>query len=372
MKIKDVICEEYVWEMKAPKYMDPAEHPYPIGEAPLDVLRIITDDGIEGLMFRTDVSFSESNVSDIKRQLIGSDPFDREWHWQNLWHLSRRKLRRDGYMKVLAGVDCALWDLAGKALGAPVYKLMGAYRDKIKVYASSLGMSTIQEYIDEVISVKQRGITAYKIHLGGRFEMDDEECVKLCRAVREAAGDDMQLMLDPVGVFNHEDAFRVGRGLEKLNYYWYEEPLRDYDIEGYRMLREKLDIPICAVENVLSGMFDVPEFILSRAVDIVRSDTRLFGGITPTKRVADLCNVFGLQCEIHGATPMFDVANLHVECAIKNCEFHEGGWKSPATKLPIKEPPYHLDDEGYLHISQKPGLGFEIDWEALGKPVRTL
>ena len=365
MKIKDVIREVYMWELPVPRHAGP-DHPYPTGEIPLDILRIITDDGTEGQFFRSDVTYSEANVNDMKRELIGRDPFDREWIWQRFWRLSR--LRRDGYMKVLTAVDIALWDLAGKALGVPVYKLMGAYRDKIKIYASSHSMPTVQEYLDDIISCKQHGVNAYKIHPGGR---NGEECIELCRAVREAAGDDMKLMFDNAGMFaSREEAFRVGRALEKLNFYWYEEPLRDYDIEGLVMLREKLDIPICAVENVLTSMFDVPEYILRRAVDIVRCDTRLYGGITPSKKVADLCNVFGMQCEIHAATPICDTANLHVECAIKNCEFHELFWPPATPRLPIKEFPY-LDDEGYLHVPQKPGLGIEIDWEALGKPVRT-
>ena len=375
MKIKDVICEVYMWERPTPEVVSP-EYPYPTGKAPLDILRIVTDDGIEGLFFRTDVNLSESNVNDIRRLLVNRDPFDREWIWQSLWRLARRKIRRDGYMKVLAAVDIALWDLAGKAFGVPAYKLMGAYRDKIKVYASSSGIHTVQECQEQVLSCKEHGVMAYKIHPGPR---DADETIELCRAAREAAGDDMKLMLDNAGsrIYTREDAFRVGRGIEKLNYYWYEEPLLDYDIEGLILLREKLDIPICGVENVLTGMFDVPQYILRRAVDIVRSDTRLYGGITPCKRVADLCGVFGMQCEIHAATPMCDLANLHVECAIRNCEFHEIFWprsNEPATttNLPIKELPYHLDNEGYLHIPQKPGLGYEIDWDALGEPVGTI
>ncbi|MDP7639695.1 MAG: enolase C-terminal domain-like protein [Candidatus Hydrogenedentes bacterium] len=374
MKIKDVICDVYTWERPTPKVVSP-EYPYPIGKAPLDILRIIADDGTEGLFFRTDVNLSESNVADIKRLLIGRDPLDREWSWQRLWGLARRKIRRDGYMKVLAAVDMALWDLAGKAFGVPVYKLMGAYRDKIKVYASS-STGDIQACQEQVVACKQHGVTAYKIHPGPK---NANETIELCRAVREAADPDMLLMLDNAGsrILTREDALRVGRAIEELDYYWYEEPIPDYDIEGLIMLREKLDIPICAAENVLTGMFDVPQYILRRAVDIVRSDTRLFGGITPCKRVADLCGVFGMQCEIHAATPMCDLANLHVECAIRNCEFHEIFWPlsnkpSTTTNLPLEERPYRLDNEGYLHIPQKPGLGYDIDWDVLGEPVGTL
>ena len=372
MKIKDVICEVYMWERPTPKVVTP-EYPYPVGNVPLDILRIITDDGTEGLFFRDDINLSESNVGDIKRLLIGQDPFDRELHWNRLWGLARRKIRRDGYMKVLSYIDMALWDLAGKAFKLPVYKLMGAYRDSLKLYVSSDSMPTIQEYQDEVVFVKKNGVNAYKIHPGRRT---GAECIELCHAVREASGDDMVLMLDNVGTFTRQEALRVGRALEKLDYYWFEEPIPDYDVEGLIMLREKLDIPICAVENVMMGMFDVPQYILRRAVDIVRCDTRLFGGITPTKKVADLCSVFGMQCEIHAATAMCDLANLHVECAIKNCEYHEMFWRNglPTTPkgLPLKELPYRLDKEGHIHISQKPGLGMEIDWDALGKPVSTI
>lgn len=368
MKIAEVRNEVYMWKRPTPKVVTP-EYPYPVGEAPLDLLRIIADDGTEGLFFRTDINLSESNVDDIKQLLVGKDPLDRERHWHDFWRLARRKIRRDGYMKVLSYVDMALWDLAGKKFAVPVYKLMGAYRDKIKIYASSNARS-FQGYLDEIDSCKQHGVMAYKIHPGAR---NAKETIALCTAARETGGDDMVLMLDNAGsrIYTREDALRVGRALDRLDYFWYEEPLPDYDIEGLIMLREKLDVPICAVENVLTGMYDVPEYILRRAVDIVRCDTRLYGGITPCKKVADLCQVFGMQCEIHAATSMCEVANLHLECAMKNSDYHELFWPAPTTPqgLPIKELPYHLDDEGYLHISQKPGLGFEMDWEALGEPV---
>jgi L-alanine-DL-glutamate epimerase-like enolase superfamily enzyme len=250
---------------------------------------------------------------------------------------------------------------------------MGGYRDRVKVYVSSDSLPTIEEYQEEVAFVKKNGVNAYKIHPGRR---NGAECIELCRAVREAGGDDMVLMLDNAGTFTRQEALRVGRALEELDYYWFEEPIPDYDVEGLIMLREKLDIPICAVENVLTGMYDVPQYILRRAVDIVRCDTRLYGGITPTKKVADLCFVFGMQCEIHAATAMCDLANLHVECAIENCEYHEMFWRGgPPTEprgLPLKELPYSLDSEGSIHISEKPGLGMEIDWNALGEPVRTI
>ncbi|GAI98127.1 unnamed protein product [marine sediment metagenome] len=112
----------------------------------------------------------------------------------------------------------------------------------------------------------------------------------------------------------------------------------------------------------------IPEYLLRGAVDVVRCDTLVDGGITPVKKIADICDAFGVQCEIHQhAGGAVDIANLHVECAIKNSAFHEMFWPD-IWRYGIKEA-WDLDNEGYLHIPQKPGLGVEINWEAIGKPI---
>ena len=357
MKIKDVKCEVYL--RKPPQHPDGRTPDTPPGvkELPFSILRIITDEGIEGVHFASAIGFPprvipELEVKLIRPELVGRDPFDREWIWQRLWELMRYEDSR----KILAAVDNALWDLAGKALGLPVYKLLGAYRDKIKIYASSWRLPTPQHYYDDVAACKKRGITAYKLHV------EPEIAIEACRAARQAGGDDMTLMLDPASSFNREQALKVGKIIEELNFYWFEEPVPDYDIEGLIMLREKLNVPICATQKVKMSMYSIPEYLLRGAVDIVRCDAEISGGITPCKKIADICNAFGMQCEIHYG----GMANLHVACAVKNCEFYEMMW--PEMRYGLKEYP-ELDNEGYLHVSQKPGLGVEIDWEILGKPV---
>jgi len=149
MKISDVVCEVHMWELPTPEY-GAAFHHYPTGKTPLYILRITADDGTVGEFFRTDVSYGERDIQLIKHELIGRDPLDRERIWQRLWSLSR--LRRDGFMKVLAAVDIALWDLAGKLFGVPIYKLIGGYRDRIKIYASSHSMPEIQQYLEDIVS----------------------------------------------------------------------------------------------------------------------------------------------------------------------------------------------------------------------------
>ena len=354
MKIKDVRYEVYLQK-------EPFEPPKgwrefvtrPTGKPLFPIMRIITDDGIEGYDFGGAIAWgypravAERDIDRVKEEIIGRDPFDREWIWQRLWGLQVP-------VGALSAVDVALWDIAGKALGQPIYKLMGAYRDKIKIYATSYWLPTVQDYIDEALDCQRRGIAGYKIHVRPSI------AIEVCRAVRKAVGDNMILMLDSRHYYSREQALRMGKEVEKLNFYWYEEPIWDYDIEGLVKLREKLNVPICATESAPMSM--IPEYLLRGACDIIRCDTLISGGITPCKKIADMCDAFGMKCELHlGGFP-----NLHVECAAKNCEFYEMFW--PEFRYGLKEYPV-LDKEGYIHAPQKPGLGVEIDWESLGKPI---
>jgi len=369
LKIKDVKYELYLQEQPQVLKKERSGFPRIKGKIPFPILRIITDDGVEGFAFGEDREIPESTVSGIRQMIVGKDPFDREWIWQSLWQWYDAGRGETKYyakitLKDLAYVDIALWDIAGKALGQPIYKLLGAYRDKIKVYASSSNLSSPQAYADEVSSCKKQGVTAYKLHV------DPEITVEACRASRRAGGDDMVLMLDGGPYQQRELALRMGKLCDELNFYWYEEPILDSDIEGLIKLREKLDVPIAAAETPLMSMYSIPEYLIRRAVDIVRPDVMIYGGITPVKKVADMCDAFGMQCELHSGAygfPICNVANLHVECASKNCEFHELRWPD-VVRFGLKEYPV-LDNEGYVHIPQKPGLGVEIDWESLGKPV---
>ncbi len=370
MKIEDVRCEVYLREEPQEFAWGKGTIGYPRApeKMPVTVLRIVTDDGVEGVNLGNR-EIAEPVLDAIRSVIIDRDPLDREWIWQTFWNVHPLGRFTGSYGRItlgaLSAVDIALWDLAGKVTGLSIYKLMGAYRDKIKIYASSYHLPTIQAYVDEALSCKQQGITAYKIHPYWRIGKED---VKACRAVREAVGDDMDLMLDPAGAYSREEALGVGKELEKLNFHWFEEPIRDSDIEGLVMLREKLNVPICATESLPNSMFSVPEYLLRGAVDMIRCDSVIGGGITPLKKIADMCNAFGMRCEIHHSRwSAADTANLHVECAIKNCMFHEVMWPEP-WDYGLKEYPV-LDNEGYLHVPQKPGLGIEIDWEVLGKPV---
>lgn len=326
-------------------------------------IRILTDDGLEGHAFawggRSGLATAHLIGSIIRPLLIGHDPLDRELLWQDV----RKMDRWWGFLPIYAHgpIDVALWDLGAKAAGLPLYRFLGAYRRSLPAYASSLILPSIEAFEKQALDYKAMGYRAYKLHPWGDAARD----IEACAAVRHAVGPDMVLMSDPVAGYNQQQALRVGRQLEKLNYYWLEEPLSDYDIYGYSELCRALEIPIAGVESTPGGLFGTTQYIVQRAVDIVRSDVSWKGGVTGLRKTAALCEAFGLNCEVHTTTnALLDVANLHVSCAIQNCEYFEILIPQEPFSFGVKNP-IKIDAQGQVHVPETPGLGVEIDWDAL-------
>ena len=337
------------------------------GKHEIAVVTISTDEGIEGHSFLGKVGqwpefMAPALMSDLKPVLMGQNPLDIGRLWEGMW------LRRHNVdPKALSALDVALWDLAGKVMKQPVHRLLGTCRDKVPVYAVSSRQPTVQDYADEALSIKSKGWAAYKIH---GFEKDkrveDDRDIEICRAVRKAVGDEFTLMLDSKA-YSYGGALRVGRILEELGFFWYEDPLADDDIYGYAKLREKLHIPILATESAPGGLYGLPQFILQKATDMLRGDVPSKGGITGTIKTAHLAEAFRMKCEIHhGGNSLMNAAALNVIMAINNCDYFE-------IKLPEVVHKYGLvrdievDKQGLVHAPEAPGLGFEIDWELVKK-----
>jgi L-alanine-DL-glutamate epimerase-like enolase superfamily enzyme len=295
-------------------------------------------------------------ASVAKRLALGENPFDREKIWQKMWALTTR-VRLSIF--ALSCIDVALWDIAGKALNTPVYELIGAYRDKVPAYASSGVHAAVEEYVDEVLLCREKGYRAYKLHPFGVPEKD----IEACRAVRRAAGKDMALMLDPTGDYDHRQALWVGRRLEELEFFWYEEPIGDFDIGGYAELCRALDIPVLAAEVLPGSLYSLAEFIARKATDIARGDVYWKGGITGVLKMARLAEAFGMKLELHhGASPIMDWANLHAMAAFKNGDYLEILIPKEPLDYGLKEY-VEIDREGFVHLPRRPGLGVEIDWD---------
>ena len=349
-------------------------HPGPETLAKQALITITTDEGHQGHAFAP-AEVVRPHVLDAfaRKVLIGQDPFQREKLWLSLEHWQRGSA---GQLtdRALAAVEQALWDLAGRTLGQPVYKLLGSYRDKVPAYGSTMcgdelpgGLSTPEEYANFALQLVARGYKAIKLHTWMppvRFAPDPTMDIKACAAVREAVGPDIELMIDGYHNYSRTDALRIGRALEKLNFTWFEEMMNEQSMASYTWLSGQLDIPIVGPESLSGKHYSRADWVKAGACDILRAGVPGVGGITPTLKVAHLAEAFGMNCEVHGN----GAANLSVCAAIKNCRWYERGLLHPF--LNYDDVPAYLhsladpmDQDGFVHLSQKPGLGEDINFE---------
>ena len=329
-------------------------------------VQVFTDAGIEGNYLSGAGPSPSRGVADtivgvLKPLVVGRDPFDRESIWQTMVARSSNGMAANA----VGAIDVALWDIAGKATHLPIYKLLGGYRDKIRAYASILAHDSPKAYADFAKKLVAQGYTAIKLHLRGTIK----DHLAACYATREAVGDKVDVLLDVNCRYDRREALMVGREIEKLHFYWYEEPLPNTDIEGYRELCQALEIPIAATETLYyaNPAHFVP-YLSDRVADILRTDAAR--GITLAKKLADLCEAFNIKCELHGwgyATCQF--ANLHVAGASKTSDFFEKMEPGEPYDVCVTDT-VKIDKEGFVHLPTKPGLGLGFDLDEVKK--RTL
>lgn len=327
------------------------------------VLRVTTEDGSAGVATAfaacgTAIPLAYLNEV-IAPVILGRDAHDREAIWQELLILNRRFAFFPMYLP--GPVDVALWDLAAKAAGLPLFRYLGAYRTSVPAYASSQFMPNTDDYLAEIDRYTRMGVNAYKIHPSG----GPRQHIEIAEAVRDAQPGAV-LMLDPaLSDYTLTDAVKVGRKLEDLDFHWLEEPFSDSFVGKYAELCRTLDISVCATEASYGGPAGVAEFLRAQAADIVRADVSWKWGVTGTVKTLHLAEAFGINCELHTTLmgPM-DLANLHVACAAKNSEYFELFAPHEEWQFPLKDP-IPLDANGYVHAPEAPGLGIEIDWDAV-------
>ncbi len=327
----------------------------------LGVVTVETDEAISGHAFLGSSRmgaqhFVPSLIEFIKPRLLGKNPQNIGQIWWDLW-----KQNRSVSTYVIGAIDICLWDINGKIAGQPIHRLLGTSKESVPAYSSTAFHETKEEYAEEAIHFKELGWRAHKIHPHGDPAYD----IEISQAVRKAVGDDTKLMLDSMWAYRYEDSLRVGRAIEDLNYYWYEDPLVEEDIYNYVKLHSKLDIPIMSTEYAPGRYYGMTQWITQYATDILRGDVAVTGGITPLVRLGHLAEGFNMQCEIHhGGNSLNNVANLHVTMAIPNCEFYEVFPCTGANQFGLVED-ITVDSHGLVYAPTGPGLGYEIDWELI-------
>jgi L-alanine-DL-glutamate epimerase-like enolase superfamily enzyme len=329
------------------------------------VVTLHTEDGESASMFGFAGRSAEGAgrlVADTLRPFfLGRDALDRE----RAWHDFRMADRWWGHLPIYAygPFDCCLWILGAQRAGQPLWKYLGGYRDTVPVYASSMILPSLAAYGEEAARAKAQGLAGYKLHTPGKSWEADLEAHRLAR---EAVGPEFKLMSDPVSCYNLEQAVRFGRGLEKLGYHWYEEPLFDEDMHALRELTRVLEIPVVGTEVLAKHPYSVAECISTRVVDRVRADVSWTGGVTGVMKTARLAEAFAVNCEVHTAIfhPL-ELVNLHCCGAIRNCDFFELLYPIDdfafglRTNLPIAG--------GAAHLPATPGLGAELDWDEIDR-----
>ncbi len=338
-------------------------------------VRVVTDDGLTGLGEASPMQGGRASLGiiahDLTPRLIGRDPLDHAVLLDTAMH-ELVKLGPEGALSgALAALDIALWDLKGKHLGQPLYKLLGgAWRTALPFYASIGGNG--DRSIDEVLRVVEARMAdrpaAIKIRFDNnrtRLDADIQGDIAKARAVRQLVGDGLPLALDANNGYSTGGAIRVGRALEDLGYWWFEEPVQHYHPRAMGEVARKLDITVSAGEQTytLAGLND----LIAAGVGMVQPDIVKMGGITGMMRCAALAHAHGVELVPHQTQPMIGhMANLHL-CATqlhatKPCEWND---PSPRTHAVFDNPPRPV--EGLFHLPEEPGLGLRVNEAELAK-----
>lgn len=275
--------------------------------------------------------------------IVGDDPFLIRAVRDKLWRLTDYHGTVGLALMGIAGVDIALWDLMGRALGQPVWRLLGPVRDRVPAYAMvgwlNYDLPTLQRNCAAAI---EQGFKGVKVKVGAPTLAEDIARIK---AVREAIGDSALLMVDANQVFSRTEALRRGRVYEDLGCYWFEEPLRADDTDGLAELARALTIPVASGENNFGKRQFLPLFARG-AVDIVQPDLRRAGGVTECLEVGLLADSFNVPYASHGGG-----VHLHILAALPNAIFLESGiLQGDARKRLV---------DGCMVLPEEPGFGGE-------------
>lgn len=358
MKITDVSLTLFSWDnIPATQYGLTSRF---AGSSALGLLCLRTDDGVEGHAFLGSASNSAASdaqglITHLKPILMGRDPILREAIVAELW-----RRQRSAGVRCIGAVDVALWDLVGKAMGQPIHRLLGTFRESVPAYASSAVLSSPEAYAEEALKHKEGGWAAYKIHPPTEWRKD----IKVCEAVRRAVGD-YTIMLDSTWAYDYPAAVRVGRAAEELGFFWYEDPLHDQDIYNYVKLKQQLSIPILATEYPITGLESYQPWIMQQATDFLRGDVAVKGGITTLLKTAHLAEAFRMNFEVHhGGNSLNNLANLHVIASIRNTTFFEVLLPDAAQKYGLQKD-IVVDRDGMVHAPHEPGLGAAIDFDLI-------
>ena len=342
-------------------------------------VQVYTDAGIVGLGESGAWGYllaSGQVVEDFKEYLIGQDPLRIEHHWQYLYRCTH--FRGAAIMGALSAIDIALWDIAGKYFGVPVYQLLGGKcRDKARVYYHVMG-DTKEKLIQGCIDAKAEGFTAVG-HLTPFLDESREtpyfkthsekmkDAIDTVGRYREAVGDEVDLCIEIHRRLEPAEAIVLGRGIEQYRPFFFEDPIRPDNFDAMAEVAQKINIPIATGER-LHTIYEFQMLLTRHAVQYVRPDVCMCGGITHAKKIAALAEAHHVGVVPHNPlSPVSTAACIQIAACIPNFalqEFPRGEDRPPKSEI-VKQP--LSAENGFLIIPDKPGIGIELDEAAAAK-----
>ncbi|KRR27267.1 mandelate racemase [Bradyrhizobium lablabi] len=339
------------------------------------VVEVETEDGLIGWgECYGPARITAAAVAGIAPLLIGEDPLRTDFLWRKVYSALRDHGQKGVVIEALSGIDIALWDIKGKFFDVPVHQLLGgASRNEVQAYATGLyrrkSGDPMRYLPDEAAGYVAEGFKAVKLKVGFGVEED----VAVTRAVREAIGSGIALMVDANHAYDATAAIRLGRMIERYDIGWFEEPVPPEDLAGYREVKAAISIPVAGGECEFTR-FGFRDVLVSRAIDIIQPDTCAAGGLSECRKIADMAETFGVRYNPHvWGTGIAIAASLQLLAVLPSHTPRSLAPLEPIlefdrTEHPIRQailtrPIEHSG--GLVAVPDSPGLGIEIDRDAL-------
>lgn len=339
-------------------------------------VKVETDEGISGVGEGT-LEYKEKAllgaVEHIKSALVGKDPRQIEKHYHDIY--------RDAYwrggavlMSALSAVETALWDILGKSLGVPVYQLLGGkVNDDCRIYVNGwfAGAKEPEEFAEKAKKAVERGVTALKWDPFGKSYLqisnqDLDRALRCIAAVREAVGNQVDLLIEGHGRFDVPTGIRIARELEPFHPMWFEEPVPPNNLEALQAVREKSPVPIAAGERLYTR-FDYNDLFRTRAADYIQPDVSHAGGILELKKIAAAAEAHYIPFAPHNPSgPIANAATLQLAACCPNFCILEIMYSDVAYRKCITDENLTYKD-GRIQIGDQPGLGITLNEEECRK-----
>ncbi len=382
MRIRDVRTIPVEYRLPQPVF----DANYTMATKPALLVEVETDEGLTGLGEAAHfggplVSTATVIEKELREHLLGQDPREIERLWELMHRRAYKHARGGVVIAAMSGIDIALWDLRGKMAGMPLWRLLGGYRRRVPAYATGGFYAEgkgIRELCEEVGAYCRHGFRAVKMKVGrnsdiegsplrvmthrGVCEVSLAEDLARVKAVREAIGPDVRLMVDANGAWDPPTAVRMGRALEALDIYWFEEPVWPDDIAGSADVASKVAIPVAGYETCSYGIVGFRDYIAARAIQFVQPDVAWAGGLTETLKIAHMAQAANLPLapHIHGSAVAVAAA-LHLLGAVRNGSMAEMVFPAHPLMADLVREPFVVDSTGHIDLGERPGLGVELD-----------